>query len=75
SVFGNKTEDGLPQNSTLIKVATVNGTQKIYINGSLANATGDSKESMSPMGRRLLAIQASGHVALFALVVSAVTLL
>ncbi|KAI2067141.1 hypothetical protein LOZ40_003261 [Ophidiomyces ophidiicola] len=39
SILSDKDENGLPRNSSVVKTVDVNGTTKIYINGTLPNGT------------------------------------
>ncbi|KAJ5631728.1 uncharacterized protein N7484_011828 [Penicillium longicatenatum] len=60
-----------PKNTSVVSVATVNGTEKIYINGTLANGTtaADSSAASAAMATML---QASGYWATAAVVLATV---
>jgi hypothetical protein len=65
----------VPKNSSVVRVVKVNGTETIYINGTLPNGTTEADSSLntsaaSPMMTTLL--HASGYWVTVALVVTAV---
>ncbi|EKV11349.1 putative glycine-rich protein [Penicillium digitatum] len=66
----------VPKNSSLVRVVDVNGTQTIYINGTLANGTTAADESStgtsSASGPVAMVLHASGYWVTVAVVVAAV---
>lgn len=64
-----------PKNTSMVRVVDVNGTEKIYINGTLPNGTtaADPSASSATVGATLL--QASGYWVMAAVVASAVWVL
>jgi hypothetical protein len=66
----------VPKNSSIVRVADVNGTQTIYINGTLPNGTtaddGSSTSSSSASGPVAMVLHASGYWVTVAVVVAAV---
>ncbi|PGH10154.1 hypothetical protein AJ79_05509 [Helicocarpus griseus UAMH5409] len=73
-----KDEFGMPKNTSTIRVATVNGTKSIYINGTLDNGTTNADPSIAEGGSSLATPMISrlgGYWVMVTLVVAAVTLL
>lgn len=75
----NTTAAGTPQNSTVAKVVTfANGTNGIYINGTLDNGTtaanGSSSSSSSTSAAVQTAVEFSGYWIMVATVIAAVML-
>jgi hypothetical protein len=65
----------VPKNSSLVRVVDVNGTQTIYINGTLANGTtapDRSTSTSSASGPVAMVLHASGYWVTVAVVVAAV---
>ncbi|KAJ5810542.1 uncharacterized protein N7503_002760 [Penicillium pulvis] len=60
-----------PTNNSVVRVATVNGTEKIYINGTLANGT-TAADSSAASGAMATMLQASGYWATAAIVLATV---
>lgn len=63
SVLKEKRPDGLPQNSSIVKVATVNGTEGIYINGTIA-ADDKHKKSAASREYQVYYLQGGGYLLL-----------
>lgn len=61
-----------PANSSDVQVVNVNGTQKIYVNGTLPNGTTVAESGAPAMGRTIA--QNSGYWVMVAIVVGAVVL-
>lgn len=76
SLFNQTDSDGLPKNTSDVVVATVNGTQGIYINGTLPNGTTAPDPSISEndaiVGKFA---KLSGYWVMAAVTVAAVTML
>ncbi|KAJ5734174.1 hypothetical protein N7493_002960 [Penicillium malachiteum] len=60
-----------PRNTSVVQVATVNGTKSIYINGTLANGT-TAADSSAASGAMASMLQSSGYWVTIALVVGLV---
>ncbi|KAJ5731023.1 uncharacterized protein N7483_005531 [Penicillium malachiteum] len=56
-----------PRNTSVVSVATVNGTKKIYVNGTLANGT-TAADSSAASGAMASMLQSSGYWVTIALV-------
>lgn len=63
-----------PKNTTNARVVNVNGTEKIYINGTLANGTTAADTSGAPAPVMTL-MHASGYWLTFAIVAATVTMI
>ncbi|KAJ5778593.1 hypothetical protein N7520_001839 [Penicillium odoratum] len=61
-----------PKNTSVVTVAKVNGTEKIYINGTLANGTTAADGSSAGSGTMASMLQASGYWATVAVVLATV---
>lgn len=57
-----------PKNTSVARVVNVNGTEKIYINGTLANGTTADDGTESSGGMTVQMIQASGYWLTFVVV-------
>ncbi|WEW59885.1 hypothetical protein PRK78_005366 [Emydomyces testavorans] len=79
SVLNDTDMNGLPRNSSLVKTVNVNGTTKIYINGTLPNGTTAPDPSisgaMSARGMIPQILKLSGYWSMFAIVFATVMLL
>lgn len=64
-----------PTNSSMVRVVNVNGTEKIYINGTLPNGTTVAESSATPSSVGAGLVQASGYWVMAAIVASAVWVL
>lgn len=73
SLFKDTDRRGLPHNSSTVRVADVNGTKGIYINGTLPNGTTAADPSKSNVSGKLLKL--SGYWVMASITVAAVTLL
>ncbi|KAI5289892.1 hypothetical protein KEM54_002959 [Ascosphaera aggregata] len=67
SIVKEKRPDGLPKNSSIIRVVTVNGTEGIYINGTIPSKEGDEK-SYGVMGHHFHFTQGCGYLVIAGLV-------
>lgn len=78
SLLGNGTS--APQNSSMVTVANVNGTQKAYINGTLPNGTTasggtDPSNPSEVSGAAKMVVNYGGYWVMLALVGATVSLL
>jgi hypothetical protein len=76
SLLNDTNSQNLPRNSEVVRVALVNGTTRIYVNGTLPNGTTAPDPSITEdaaVSGKLLKL--SGYWAMAALSVAAVTLL
>ncbi|KAI5297694.1 hypothetical protein KEM56_004612, partial [Ascosphaera pollenicola] len=67
SVLKEKRPDGLPQNSSIVKVATVNGTEGIWINGTVPRDN-KQKKSSGLREQQLHLVQGGGYIVLAVMV-------
>ncbi|KAK2745181.1 hypothetical protein FQN55_006305 [Onygenales sp. PD_40] len=71
-------KDGFPMNTSTIRVATVNGTQSIYVNGTLANGTTNpdpNAEGAAASNAPPALLRVGGYWVMGAIAVAAVTVL
>ncbi|EAS28982.3 uncharacterized protein CIMG_07728 [Coccidioides immitis RS] len=78
SILNDTDQNGLPRNSSIVKTVEVNGTTRIYINGTLPNGTTAPSGESTNMAPGLMLphlLKLSGYWSMVAIVLATVTLL